>query len=285
MNKVNEKIEDLKSGWYIWLFPFIAILISGYLFVEYLNQRGTEITIRFEDGSSLEAGKTQIRYRGVPIGSVKDVTLSEDGEEVLAHAVLKKDAEPFAVEGTRFWIVKPKIGFQGISGLETLIEGTYISVQPGKRSGPKALDYKGQIGGESSDPLEDTVAYYLETDQVGSVSAGDLVTFRGMSIGSVTKVTLGKTSQMIIVQINIQNRYVKVVRTNTVFWRKVAVDATLGLFKSSLKINSLDTLMNGGIDLFTPDKPGPIAKAQSLFALSTAPPKGYEKWNPKLEFP
>jgi len=176
------------------------------------------------------------------------------------------------------------VNFQGVSGLETLFEGTYIAVLPGPTEDDDQYDFKGQVGADSTDPLEDTTTYWLETSNAGSLSAGDAVTFRGLKVGSVTKVELSKDSRLISVQINLQNKYVKLVRTNTVFWRKVAVQAKLGLFNSELKIGSLDSILHGGIDLFTPDEAGPMAKAHAKFDLLELPPKGYEKWNPKLEF-
>ncbi len=65
----------------------------------------------------------------------------------------------------------------------------------------------------------------------------------------------------------------------------MGIQAKLGLFGSEIKVNSLDSIMNGGIELATPNAPAPMAKAMQKFMLENAPPKEYEKWNPKLEFP
>ncbi len=279
---VQNKFKSMRSAWYIWLFPVIALGISAYFLHDYWGQKGPSIQIYFEEGGSLQAEKTRLRYRGVNIGLVKKVQISEDGKRVVAFVNLQKEAENFAVKGSKFWIVSPKVSFQGITGLETLIEGTYIAAQPGPENAEFAEEFQGKMGGESSDPLEDTSSYTLETANVGSVSEGDSVTFRGLKIGSVTKVNLSKTAQTILVQINVQNKYVRLIRTNTVFWRKSGIQANLGLFNSKLKIESLDSLLKGGIDLFTPTEAGPIAKAQTKFSLDDGPPKNWEKWNPQL---
>jgi paraquat-inducible protein B len=115
------------------------------------------------------------------------------------------------------------------------------------------------------------------------VSAGDSITFRGLVVGNVTKVSLSKSAQVAVVQINIQNKYVHLIRTHTVFWRKVGIQANLGLFSSVVKINSLDSIVRGGVEFFSPNSPGEIAKAGARYNLSAAPPKGYEKWSPNLE--
>ena len=283
--KIDREISNVKSSWYVWLFPLIAVSICGWLLYQHMSEQGPKIKILFEDGGNLQPEKTRIRYRGVSIGLVKRVEISPDGKKVVATARLEKSAEHFAVKGSRFWIVSPKVSFQGVTGLETLIEGNYIAAQPGKENGEKQLEFDGKVDLESEDPLEDTIAYNLEATNLESITVGDSVTFRGLKIGSVSRVTLSKSSQTILVRINIENKYAKVIRTNTLFWRKMAVKADLGLFKSEVKISSLDTLLRGGIDLFTPDAAGEMAKAGTRFALSEGPPKGWEKWNPKLEFP
>ena len=283
-NRLNEKINSLKSSWYVWIFPLVALILSGWLLTNYFKEKGPRIQISFEDGSSIQAEKTRVRFRGVSVGVVKKVSISEDTKQVIAEVLLQKDAENLAVEGSQFWVVMPKVGFQGVSGLETLFEGTYIAVQPGKPDAEPKDEFKGKLGSESNESLEETTAYTLETETLESVTIGDSLTFRGVAIGTVTKTNLSKNSQTVLLQVNIKNRYVKLIRTNTVFWRKVGVQAKLGLFNSELKISSLDALLHGGVELFTPDAAGPIAKPMTKFPLNAGAPKGSEKWNPKLEF-
>jgi paraquat-inducible protein B len=279
---IKRSAKSFVSNWYLWLFPLIAFFICLWLAKSYFEQRGPTIRIFFDDGSSLQAGKTTVRYRGVPIGTVDKVLLSEDGKDVVASVNLKREAERFAVVGSKFWVVTPKVSFQGISGLETLFEGTYIAAQPGKEDADYKDEFKGKLGAETTDSLEDTVPYFLETVNAESLTEGDALTFRGLKVGSITKVTLSKSAQDVLVQVNIQNKYTRIIRTNTVFWRKLAVQAKLGLFKSELNISSMDSLLHGGIELFTPDPPGEIAKHSSHFPLLHVPPEGWDKWNPKL---
>lgn len=282
INRYRSTARTILSNWYLWLFPVIAGFICVYLAKNYYDQRGPTLRILFDDGNSLQAGKTRVRYRGVTVGTVEEVNLTEDGKDVAAIVSLQKQYENFAVVGTKFWVVTPKVSFQGISGLETLIEGTYVAAEPGKRDADYKDEFKGKLNSESSENLEDTVPYFIETPNADSMNDGDSVFYRGVKVGSVSKVILGKTAQTVLVQINIQNRYGKIVRTNSYFWQKRAVDAKLGLFHSELKINSMDTLLHGGIDMWTPDPPEAIAKHGTHFPLLGAPPEGWDKSNPKL---
>lgn len=279
----HQRFKSIYSGWALWFFPVIAVVICAWLFFDYYQKRGPVITIKFDDASGLQAEKTRVRYRGVTIGIVKTVKLSDDAKDVIATINLQKEAELFAVEGSKFWVVVPKVTFQGVTGLDTLFEGTYIDALPGLPENPDQRDFKASVNSESTNSLENTTAYFLETSNAESVSAGDAVTFRGIAVGSVTKVTLSKNSQVVVVQLNMHNKYIKLIRTHTVFWRKIGIQAKLGLFGSEVKINSMDSIMRGGVEFFNPDDAGEIAKAGSRYNLSSAPPKDYEKWNPKLE--
>ncbi len=273
----------LKDSWYLWLFPVFALLLSGWLVYDYYNQTGPRIKILFDDAAGIQANKTKVRFRGVPIGTVSDVYISEDQKDVVAEVLLRRDARHFAVDGSKFSLVTPKVGFQGISGLETLFEGTYIAVLPGPRDAAEKSVFNAQTNAAATETLDDTSNYLIETANTENINPGDSITFRGMKIGSVTKMNLAKDSRTILIQINVENKYVKVIRTNTIFWSKVGVQAKLGLFGSDIKVNSLDSIMNGGLELATPNPAGPLAKAGHKFPLFPAAPKEYSKWNTPLE--
>jgi paraquat-inducible protein B len=284
MGNVKQNLDRFRSTWYIWLFPLFAVGIAVWLFFGYFDQQGPKIKIRFDDAASIRPDKTRVKFRGVSIGVVDKLVISGDNRDVIAHITLQRDAADFAVEGSRFWVVTPKVNIQGVSGLETLFEGPYIAVDPGPGGAKRKLDFIGQSTKGIEESMEDTAAYYLEAPFVESISVGDPVSFRGLNVGSVTRVTLSKTSQSVLIQINVEAKYMKLIRTNTVFWRKVGLQANLGLFKSEVKINSLESLLRGGVDFFTPDPAGPMAKSRTHFALNPTPPKDWEKWNPKLEY-
>lgn len=277
------KSNPVSSWWFVWLFPLFALLISGWLVYKYLAERGPTIRVSFDDASSIQADKTFVRFRGVNIGKVKKITISDDTREVIAIVQLQRDARNFAVEGSKFWVVSPKVSLKEITGLETFFGGTYIAAQPGKSDADEADEFKGLLMSDNTDAFENTTAYYLETPNAESVTVGDQVSFRGLEVGSVRRLGLVKGSQLVQVQVAIQNHYAKLVRSNSVFTKKAAIQAKLGLFKSEIKINSLDTIMHGGIEFNTPDEPGSVAKAHSRFMLFSGAPKDFEKWNPRLE--
>lgn len=283
MKTIKEKMKTIKLAWVAWLFPIFAIVITIYLVKQHFYNRGPMIQISFEEASMVQVEKTRLRYRGVNIGTVKKVAISEDQKNVTVSVLLIKEAAEFAVEGSKFWIITPQVSLQGLTGLDTIFGGPYIEVQPGPMDGSRQTEFKGREDSDTHEATENTSPYIIETANAESISKGDAVTFRGMVIGNIGKLTLNKTAQAVEIQLNIQNKYTKLIRTNTVFWRKVGIQAKLGLFGSQIKVNSFDSIMRGGVELAIPDHPGEVAKARARFALVPEAPKDYSKWNPKLD--
>jgi len=126
----------------IWIVPFIALIIAGWLAYQYFSELGPEIRIIFPTNEGLNAGQSQIKYRNVPIGTVTKIVLQKDGEGVAVIARMEKNATPYLNTNAKFWIVKPEVGISGVSGLETLISGTYINM-----SSTKGGEYKKSFQG------------------------------------------------------------------------------------------------------------------------------------------
>src|SRR5690349_21026355 len=134
-DELPEAAPEPKSRWsfqVIWLIPIVSALIGGYIAVKAIMDRGPTVTITFQNAEGLEAGKTKLKYKDVDIGLVKSVTLSQDLKGVVATAELVKDFTPHLVEDTRFWVVRPRISGGSVSGLSTLLSGSYIGVDTGK---------------------------------------------------------------------------------------------------------------------------------------------------------
>ncbi|WP_164071903.1 MlaD family protein, partial [Acinetobacter soli] len=116
----------------IWLIPLVALLIALSLAVKAILNTGPTIDVSFRTAEGLVAGKTTVRYKQVDIGLVRQIDLADDGSHVIAKIELRKDASQFASKDSRFWVVRPRIGTSGVSGIDTLLSGAYIEVDGGK---------------------------------------------------------------------------------------------------------------------------------------------------------
>ena len=115
----------------VWLVPIAAVVIGIVLTARTLLQTGPEITIEFRTAEGIQPGRTEVRYKEVVIGRVTDVALKRNREAVIVSVELDKSAAGLAVTDSRFWVVRPRVGASGVSGLNTLFSGAYIGVDAG----------------------------------------------------------------------------------------------------------------------------------------------------------
>jgi paraquat-inducible protein B len=102
---------------WIWAVPAVAVLVGAWLAVNAVIARGPTIQISFNTGDGIEAGRTTIQYKNVVLGKVTRLGLSPDRNRVIATAEMTRDADPLLRAQTEFWVVRPQVGFSGISGL------------------------------------------------------------------------------------------------------------------------------------------------------------------------
>jgi paraquat-inducible protein B len=265
-----------------WIVPLAAAIVAGYLVYGLLQQFGPNITIRFKDGSGVKAGQTAINYRGVQIGQVTAVELSQDHQAVLVKARLQRSAASLAKERSMFWIVRPEVGLDNITGLGTVITGPEIDVLPG--SGKEQSEFVGLERAPAA-AQENGLTIILSTGQLGSLRTGSPVFYRGIEVGNIRDCQLSPNAAKVLIKVFIKQRYARVVRNSSKFWSVSGVDVNLS-FSKGLQINmeSLRSLALGGLAFATPDDPkDEPAKEGMIFPLFEKPSKEWLEWAPKIQ--
>ncbi|GIB16517.1 paraquat-inducible protein B [Vibrio cholerae] len=130
--QVNAEVSAQKQLSAIWIIPILALAMGLWMLFQYVNSTGPKITLVLPTADGLEVGKTQIKALNVNVGVITDIKLSDDYRHIIATAQMVKDADRMLREDSLLWVVKPRIGKEGISGLDTLLSGAYIQLQPGQ---------------------------------------------------------------------------------------------------------------------------------------------------------
>lgn len=256
------------APWLIWLIPIIAALIGGSILVQSLRARGPSVTILFKNAEGLEAGKTRIKYKDVDIGTVRHISLTDDRKQVIVTAQLVKNAESFLREDSRFWVVRPRIGAGGISGLGTLLSGSYIGVDAGKSD--KERD---KFTGLDLPPFVLTglagKLFILHADQIGSIDIGAPIFFRHIQVGQVAAYELNGDGSGVILHVFINAPYDKFVTTAARFWQASGIELSVDASGAKLNTESLSAIISGGISFAIPEDlpPAPVAANNTDFAL------------------
>jgi len=265
----------------VWVLPILAILVSLGLGIQAWFQRGMPIEITFARTEGLNAGDS-IRHRGVDIGKVGRVSLSSDGHGVIVEATLMRQAELFARTGARFWIVRPEVGIGGISGLETMIGPRYLGADPG--DGPVVRYHAGldsAPGTETTSPGSRRI--FVTATTAGGLRSGSPVTYRQLQVGQVGRIELASDATAVECEIIIDPAYVDLVRTKSVFWNASGFDLAGGIFKGiRVEVESIQSLVSGGLAFATPDEPGETVPPNHRFKLAADAPEKAREWKPAI---
>jgi paraquat-inducible protein B len=266
----------------VWVVPLLAAIVAAYLVYHRAQDYGETITIKFKDGSGLIAGQTPVKYRGVPIGQVESLELSKDLKHVEVSTRLRRSAQTVARKGAMFWIVRPEVGIGNITGLGTVITGPEIVVQPG--SGPAQSTFTG-LERPPVTAEKNGLRIVLRSRHLGLLRAMSPVYYRGIEVGAVRDSQLSANATMVDINVIIHPRYRKLIREGTKFWDTSGVDAHFGLFRGlDIHMESLKSLVSGGIAFATPDGSGPVKKG-AVFELYDAPDKEWLEWAPEIAIP
>ncbi|MET0847013.1 MAG: MlaD family protein [Pseudomonas sp.] len=265
----------------VWIVPIVAVLVGISLVVHSIMQEGPTITVTFKTGSGLTANKTEVKYRNVVIGQVSDVELSDDQKSVNATIKLAKQAESFTREDSQFWVVRPRIGAGGVSGIDTLFSGDYIGADIGQATN-RAKHFKGL---ENPPPItygEPGKRFTLHTQDLGSLDIGSPVYYRKIPVGQVVAYALDPDGKGVNIDLFIHAPNDAYVTENTRFWNASGIDVSVGANGFAVKTESLSSLLVGGIAFRAPeyspnDKPAAEEHAYELFPdqqTALAPPSG-----------
>ncbi len=254
INDIPEAVTGRKSGrtvQLVWLIPLIAALLGGWLALKSVMDRGPVITISFKTAEGLEAGKTKLKFKDVEIGQVSTVELAPDLQSVIATADLVKGFEARLVDDAKFWVVRPRVSGGSVSGIGTVLSGSYISVGIGK-----SVQARRDFIGLEVPPILSTDApgreYVLKSHNLGSLDYGSPVFFRRLQVGQVTGYELDKDGKGVTLRAFVNAPYDQYVNPNSRFWHSSGVDVTLDASGIKVDTQSLVSIVIGGLAFETP---------------------------------
>ncbi len=263
------KIEQSHGISLVWLVPLIAVLIGAWLIFKTLSETGPTVTISFKTADGIVPDKTQIRYKNVQIGKVKNVRFGDDLDTVDIQAELSPEITDHITETTRFWVVRPRFDISGISGLSTLVSGAYIALDPGT-GGDSQRHF---VGLEEPPTFESDVPgkqFTLQAEGLGSINIGTPIYYRRIKVGQVTQFKFSESGEQVDINIFIQAPYDNYVRSKSRFWNASGIDIIIDTEGVQLKAQSLKAMLAGGIAFDIPKNAtdtGELAKANSTFYL------------------
>lgn len=246
------KVQKVKNWSPVWIFPIVTALIGAWVLFYHYSHQGPEVTLITTNAEGIEGGKTTIKSRSVDVGVVESATLTDDLTHVEIKARLNSGMEKLLHEDSVFWVVKPQVGREGISGLGTLLSGAYIELQPG-RKGSQPENYQLLDSPPLAPPDAKGIRVVLDSKKAGQLSPGDPVLFRGYRVGSVETSTFDAQRRTISYQLFINAPNDRLVTSNVRFWKDSGIAVDLTSAGMRVEMGSLSTLFGGGVSFDVPE--------------------------------
>ncbi len=245
---IKDAIYSEKKRYFstVWIVPITALIIGLVLIGKNLSQKGPTVTISFKSATGITPEKSVVKYKDIVVGHVKDVKFDNNLDAVLITAELNKEMAPYLSEKTRFWIVHARLTANSVEGLDTLLSGAYIGIEP-RRGSQKIREFKGL----SEPPIitHESVGkqFVLEANDRGSLQPGSPIYYKKINVGSVVSYHLSDDRSRVLIDIFIKSPYDKLVTNSTKFWDTSGIDATIGADGVEIRTESLTAILSGGI--------------------------------------
>jgi paraquat-inducible protein B len=252
----------------IWIVPLVAIAIGAWLAWDTLSKEGPTITVSFDSGEGLQAGQSQLKYKEIVFGTVKSLTLTPDHARVLVTVATTRQAEPLLTDKTIFWVVRPRISLGSVSGLSTLLSGSYIGMLP-QTGGTRQNHF---VGNEEPPVLQANVPgriFLLKADRLGSISQGSPIYYRDLVAGEVLGWDFADMAESVTIRVFVRAPFDGYVHDGTRFWNASGLSVKLAGAGVQVQLESLQALLLGGIAFDTPtaDSNTPTTPANHVFPL------------------
>lgn len=235
----------------VWLIPLAAILIGCWLVYQNFISRGPEITLLLDTAEGLKAGSTAVKVHSVEVGHVKSVRLTDDYNGTVAVIQMNPGTWELLAADSKFWVVKPRIGRHGISGLGTILSGAYIQLQPGSKP---AHSYRFTV--LEHPPVTSSnapgVSITLTSDTSNALNVGDPVIYQGRTVGLVETAEFSVKNKRMRYRVFIQAPYNQIITQTTQFWLRSGIDIHIGADGMDVRTGSLQSIFTGGVTFGLP---------------------------------
>ncbi len=253
----------------IWLVPILALVVTLGIAWNAYNSRGKLIEVEFADATGITPGETSLKFREVNVGKVESVTFTQDLTKVMVGIRVDKDVASYIDSDAEFWIVRPEVSAQGISRLDTVLSGVFIE---GSWDAEIHDDKITTFVGLNRPPLATQqtrgTLIVLSTDSAEGFTDGAPILFRGIQVGKMQNIRLSDDDESVLVDALIEAPYDQRLTTSTVFWDTSGFSLSLGAQGVSFNVNSLASLLQGGVEFATLTSGGEPVERGHVFRLN-----------------
>ncbi len=240
--------ETTTSGFsLVWLVPLVALALTIGVAWKTHTDRGPVVKILLDTATGVEEGKTIIKRRDVKIGIVEDVDFTADGSKVVLSARIEKEFGHFIDDDAKFWVVSPQVTLEGISGLETVLSGSYIEASWDSDISDPVYSFTALENPPLTPPDTPGKRVRLIAEDGGSMSVGAPVFYKRIEVGRIEAKTLTPDGEAVVFDLFVEAPHDRRLTQGSRFWNTSGVSVELGAQGAKLKLESFSSFLRGGI--------------------------------------
>ncbi len=259
----------------VWLVPIGAAAVVGVMAYEGLQKHGPVVTLALRTADGVAERQTELRYRGVVLGTVEGVRLAADGTAAEVRVRVDRSAERWLTDRARFWVVRPQVErtfAETLGGLETVVTGVYIEMDPGSPGGRAAHEFKALDAAPKLRSDELGTVFVLTAARIGWLGAGAPVYFHDVKVGRIVDDDVHGGAGPASLSVFVASPYDRSVHPDTQFWRESGVTVSSGAGGLHLALQSIEAALSGAVAFDNPPGAAGVTVSSSpagaVFALN-----------------
>ncbi len=245
-NSENAQVNSRRRFSYAWIIPLLALIVTAIMLWDNTLNKGPGIEVVVNSADGIVAGKTMVKYRSVTVGRVETVEIEDDLKSVRLGIRMNPKTEALLLKDSKFWVVKPRIETNSISGLDTLLSGSYIQISLGS-SDERAYEFIAEDHPPVNPYNEEGVTVKLQSNGSESIPEGTVVEYKGVAVGSVASSRLNPHTDLFEYQLFIRKPYDELLKGNIYFWNDAGIDLKIDGSGLNLNTKSILSLLQGTI--------------------------------------
>lgn len=235
----------------VWLVPLLALGISLFIAWQNYSNRGVPVVIQFTDAAGIEEGKTLVKFRDVKVGHVEKITFADDLSHVKVTALIDQSVAAFVDADAQFWVTRPRVTTRGITGIETIVGGVHIEGSWNTDPGEEARVFRGLEEAPFVPVGTEGTHIQLRAEDAGSLAAGSPILYKRIDVGQIDKIELADDGDHVLVSAFVRAPHDRRLTTATRFWNVSGFTLSLDAGGVELDVDSLASLVEGGIEFET----------------------------------
>lgn len=235
----------------VWIVPLIAVVAVLAIAAQAYLDRGPLITVSFENASGIQPGTTELRYRDVTVGVVEDVSFADGLDRVHVAIRVDKDVATYVDASAQFWVVRPQVTAQGVSGLNTVLSGVYIEGLWDNTPDGVAYEFAGLPDAPLEKAGQDGLRITLRASGKATLTQNAPILYRGITVGRLGKTRITQDGSAAEAEALIFKPHDRLISSATRFWDASGFSFSLGPNGAALDFSSVASLVSGGITFET----------------------------------